>query len=48
MKSEAIMTNDQIIDSIKNTLHVKKELVGIKVWKDEPHGIGQSSALWVA
>jgi len=39
MESEAIMTNDQIIDSIKNILHIKKELVGIKVWKDEPHGI---------
>lgn len=33
------MTNDQITDSIKNLLCVKKELVGIKVWKDEPKGI---------
>ena len=39
MKSEAIMTNDQIIDSIRDILCVKKELVGIKVWKDEPQGI---------
>ena len=39
MKGGDIMTNNQIIDSIRNVLHVKKELVGIKVWKNEPHGI---------
>jgi len=33
------MTNDQIIDTIKNVLGIKKDLVGIKVWKEEPQTI---------
>lgn len=39
MKREVMMTNDQIIDTIRSVLRVKKELVAIKVWKDEPQGI---------
>lgn len=33
------MTNDQISNTIKELLCIKKELVGIKVWKEEPQNI---------
>jgi len=33
------MTNEQIQETIRNVLDVKKEFVGIKVWKEEPQGI---------
>ena len=33
------MTNDQIINSIREVLHVKKDIVALKVWKEEPQGI---------
>ena len=33
------MTNEQIQETIRNVLGVKKYFVGIKVWKEEPQGI---------
>lgn len=33
------MANDQIIDTIRSALNIKKELVGIKAWKEEPRNI---------
>jgi uncharacterized protein (DUF169 family) len=33
------MANEQIIETIKNVLGVKKEPVGLKVWKEEPQDI---------
>lgn len=41
MEQEVIMTNDQISVNIKNILGVKKELVGIKVWKEEPQTVSK-------
>jgi len=36
---ERIMTNEQIQQTIRKVLGVNKELVGIKVWKEEPQHI---------
>lgn len=33
------MANEQILEIMKSTLQIKKEIVAIKVWKDEPAGI---------
>jgi uncharacterized protein (DUF169 family) len=33
------LANDQIIDTIRSALNIKKELVGIKAWKEEPQNI---------
>ena len=33
------MTNEQIQETIRNILGIKKEFVGIKVWKEEPQNI---------
>jgi uncharacterized protein (DUF169 family) len=36
---ETVMTNEQIQETIRNVVGVKKEFVGIKAWEDEPQGI---------
>ena len=33
------MNNSKIIDTIKNTINIKKQPVGIKVWKDKPQSV---------
>jgi len=33
------MTNQQIHEILKDILRIKKDLIGIKVWKEEPKGI---------
>jgi uncharacterized protein (DUF169 family) len=33
------LANDQIINTIKSAVNIKKELVGIKAWKEEPQSV---------